>query len=102
EPNSWAVLGAGDSTLLSNWVATAHTHHNGNGSGNGSPTLFADDADNDGDDTGTVGFNNTRVYRPDESDATGLASNALRLSGNNDWALNGIFLRVQNSTDEPV
>ena len=112
EPDSWFVNSFNSnktSSLLSNRVACSHSNLQGwSGNGNGSPTRFANDANNNGltDDGNAIQTDAMRVIRPDESSGAGLASNAYRLSGqsdtNNDYAVNAVYFRIQNTTDAAI
>jgi len=92
------------SALLVNGVAIANQPTTGwTGAGAGSPTRFANDANNNGDtDDESVGNSSVRVYRPDETTASGLASNAFAVSRNNDFATSSIYFRIQNNTGSTI
>jgi hypothetical protein len=107
EPNSWDIDPNNNSAnkpsaLISTGVALSQTFHTGyTGQGNGSPTRFAADGNGNGNiNDNDIGFETMLVLRPDQG--TGLASNALRLSNNNDYALNSFYFRIQNNTGSTV
>jgi hypothetical protein len=102
EPNSWDVdpnNANKASALISTGVALSQTFHTGYAEqGNGSPTRFA--ADGNGNNTTNdvdIGFSTMLVLQETE-----LASNALRLSDNDDYALNSFYFRIQNNTGSTV
>jgi hypothetical protein len=102
EPNSWDVDPNNPnkaSALISTGVALSQTFHTGYaGQGNGSPTRFAADGNgNNATNDNDIGYNDMVVAQ-----VTGLASNALRLSLDQDWALNGFYFRIQNNTGSTV
>jgi hypothetical protein len=97
EPNVGANELANDSYFFSNGVASQHSHQYG-----GNPTRFANDGDGNGQTNDQIGQTTQRVYHNGETAAAGLSSNALRLSDNNDWALNGWYFRIQNNTGSTV
>jgi hypothetical protein len=107
EPNSWDIDPNNNSAnkpsaLISTGVALSQTFHTGYaGQGNGSPTRFAADGNgNNATNDNDIGFNDMLVLRPDQ--VSGLASNALRLSKDNDYALNRFYFRIQNNTGSTV
>jgi hypothetical protein len=106
EPDAGGLATTTDKTsaLFANRVASAQNNHTGwTGSGSGSSTRFANDADNDGNTTDEiVGLQGIRVYRPDETEATGLPSNALAIAADNDWATSAVFIRIQNTTAQAI
>jgi hypothetical protein len=102
EPNAWDIDPNNPnkaSALISTGVALSHTNHTGYaGQGNGSPTRFAADGNGDGDTSDDdIGFSTMFVLQE-----TGLVSNALRLSDNDDYALNRFYFRIQNNTGSTV
>jgi hypothetical protein len=97
EPNVGANELANDSYFFSNGVASQHSFEYG-----GNPTQFANDGDGNGQTNNHIGQTTQRVYHNGETAAAGLSSNALRLSDNNDWALNGWYFRIQNNTGSTV
>jgi hypothetical protein len=102
EPDSWDVDPNNPnkaSALISTGVALSQSFHTGyTGQVNGSPTRFAADGNGNGEtDDNDIGYNNMVVAQ-----VTGLASNALRLTANDDWALNGFYFRIQNNTGSTV
>jgi hypothetical protein len=97
EPNVGAYELANHSYFFSNGVASQHSFEYG-----GNPTQFANDGDGNGQTNNEIGQTTQRVYHNGETDAAGLSSNALRLSNNNDWAINGWYFRIQNNTGSTV
>jgi hypothetical protein len=97
EPNVGASELANDSYFFSNGVASQHSFQYG-----GNPTRFANDGDGNGQTNNEIGQTTQRVYHNGEIEAAGLSSNALRLSNNNDWAINGWYFRIQNNTGSTV
>jgi hypothetical protein len=104
EPDDWDVNPNNPnkaSALISTGVALSRSNHTGyTGQVQGSPTRFAADGNGNGLVDVDIGFNEMLVLRPDQG--TGLASNALRLTLNNDWALNSFYFRIQNNTGSTV
>jgi hypothetical protein len=102
EPNSWDVdpnNANKASALISTGVALSQTFHTGyTGQGNGSPTRFAADGNgNNATNDDDIGFSTMFVLQE-----SGLASNALRLTLNDDYALNSFYFRIQNNTGSTV
>jgi hypothetical protein len=92
------------SHLRSTGVATSQSTHVGyQGQGAGSPTRFADDGNgiNNANDA-NIGEPGMRVYLNDETEASGLTSNAFRLALNNDGAQNAVYFRIFNDTGGDV
>jgi hypothetical protein len=102
EPNSWDVDPNNPnkaSALISTGVALSQSFHTGyTGQGNGSPTRFAADGNgNNATNDDDIGFSTMFVLQE-----SGLASNALRLTLNDDYALNSFYFRIQNNTGSTV
>lgn len=102
EPGSWDIDPSNSnkaSALISTGVALSQSFHTGyQGQGQGSPTRFAADGNGNGSTNDVdIGFSSMAVFQ-----VSGLTSNALRLSANADWALNGLYFRIQNNTGATV